>query len=310
VSSFAAALAAGPIVLDGGLGTLLESHGHDLSSSLWSARLLVDDPSAIRRAHAEFFAAGARVATTSSYQVSYSALDAVGFRRGDVDALLDRSVQLGRDGREEAGLTEGEAWVAASVGPFGASRADGSEYTGDYGLDVAQLREWHRPRLQALAAAEPDVIAVETVPALAEIEAICREIEGIGIPTWMSVTVADGAMRSGDPLAEAFAVARSVPEVVAIGVNCCDPDDVHPALAMLAGVPGVVYPNSGERWQAESRNWTGEASDIAARAGEWIAGGARLVGGCCRTGPDQISAIARTVTAFRPGSDAGEPRRA
>ena len=150
MSSFVDAVAAGPVVLDGGLGTLLESHGHDLSSSLWSARLLVEDPGAIRRAHAEYFAAGARVAITSSYQVSYEGLDAAGLSRRDADAVLARSVELARQAREESGLSPDEAWVAASVGPYGASRADGSEYTGDYGLDIAQLREWHRPRLQTL----------------------------------------------------------------------------------------------------------------------------------------------------------------
>lgn len=167
MTSFTDAIAAGPIVLDGGLGTLLEAHGHDLSSSLWSARLLVEDPEAIRSAHAEYFGAGARVAITSSYQVSYTGLDAAGLGRREVDVLLALSVEMGRRARDDAGLSADEAWVAASVGPYGASRADGSEYTGDYDIGVAQLREWHRPRLQALAETEPDAIAVETIPSLA-----------------------------------------------------------------------------------------------------------------------------------------------
>lgn len=298
MSSFADALAAGPVVLDGGLGTLLESHGHDLSSSLWSARLLIEDPAAIRRGHAEYFAAGARVAITSSYQVSYTGLDAVGMSRDDVDAVLSRSVELARQAREESGLSPDEAWVAASVGPYGAALANGSEYTGDYGLDVAQLREWHRPRLQALAAAGPDAIAIETVPSLAELEAVCRELEGLGVPAWVSVTIADGRLRSGDPLAEAFALAASAPEVVAVGVNCCDVSEVSGALAELgASGPAVVYPNSGEVWHADSREWSGAASTIASHAGEWVSGGARLIGGCCRVGPDQIAEIARAVAA-------------
>lgn len=310
MTSFAAALAAGPIVLDGGLGTLVESHGHDLSSSLWSARLLLEDPSAIRRAHEEFYRAGARVAISSSYQVSYDALDAVGLTRGDVDGLLRRSVQLAREARELAGLREDEAWVAASVGPYGASRADGSEYTGAYDIGLESLREWHRPRLHALAAAAPDAIAVETVPSLVELEAICREVDGIGIPTWLSVTVADGALRSGDSIADAFALARSVPDVVAVGVNCCDAADVGPALTVLAGEHGVVYPNSGERWNAEAREWSGAASGIASSAAEWIAQGVRLVGGCCRVGPDEIRALAREVAGRSPQTDPAPARRA
>lgn len=310
MTSFAAALATGPIVLDGGLGTLLESHGHDLSSSLWSARLLLEDPSAIRRAHEEFYRAGARVAISSSYQVSYDALDAVGLTRGDADGLLRRSVQLAREARELAGLREDEAWVAASVGPYGASRADGSEYTGAYDIGLEALREWHRPRLHALAAAAPDALAVETVPSLVELEAICREVDGIGIPTWLSVTVADGALRSGDSIADAFALARSVPDVVAVGVNCCDAADVGPAMTLLAGAHGVVYPNSGERWNAQAREWSGAASGIAASAAEWIAQGVRLVGGCCRVGPDEIRAIAREVAAHSPQTDPAPARRA
>jgi len=298
VSSFADAVAAGPVVLDGGLGTLLESHGHDLSSSLWSARLLVEDPGAIRRAHAEYFAAGARVAITSSYQVSYEGLDAAGLSRRDADAVLARSVELARQAREESGLSPDEAWVAASVGPYGASRADGSEYTGDYGLDIAQLREWHRPRLQTLAAAAPDAIAIETIPSLAELEAVCREIDGLGVPAWVSVTISDGRLRSGDSLAEAFALAGSAPGVIAAGVNCCDLSEVSGALGELGRrLPGVAYPNSGEVWHADSRKWSGAASAIASNAGEWVAEGAHLIGGCCRVGPDQIARIAHAVAA-------------
>ena len=298
MSSFADALAAGPIVLDGGLGTLLESHGHDLSSSLWSAQLLIEEPAAIRHAHREYFAAGARVAITSSYQVSHAGLDAAGMSRGDVDALLARSVELARHAREESALPPEEAWVAASVGPYGASRADGSEYTGDYGLNVAQLREWHRPRLHALVAAVPDVLAIETVPSLVELEALCREIDGLGVPAWISVTVEGGRLRSGDSLAEAFALAASVSDVVAMGVNCCDVGEVGGALAELqGGRPGIVYPNSGEVWHADAREWSGAASAIASSAGAWVEDGARLVGGCCRVGPDQIAEIARAVAA-------------
>jgi homocysteine S-methyltransferase len=303
VSSFADAVAAGPIVLDGGLGTLLESHGHDLSSSLWSARLLIEQPDAIRRAHEEYFRAGARVAITSSYQVSYTGLDAAGIGRRDADGVLAHSVRLARQAREDSGLSPEEAWVAASIGPYGAARADGSEYTGDYGLSVAQLREWHRPRLHALAAASPDAIAIETVPSLAELEALCRELDGLGVPAWVSVTVADGRLRSGESLAEAFALASSVPEVVAAGVNCCDTAEVSGALVELGGRrAGIAYPNSGEEWHADGRSWSGTASAIAAGAPDWVAGGARLVGGCCRVGPDQITAIAAALASPRTPS--------
>jgi len=296
--TLADAVAAGPVVLDGGLGTLLEARGHDLTSSLWSARLLMADPDAIRRAHAEFFAAGARVAISSSYQVSYEGLRPAGLGRAEVDAILARTVALAREARIDSGLTSDEAWVAASVGPFGAARADGSEYTGSYGMTVAQLREWHRPRLHALVAAEPDLLAIETVPSLAEVEALCAEIDGLGMPVSLSVTVADGALRSGEELASAFALAASVSEVVAVGVNCCDVAEVRPAIGVAAGVtslPFVAYPNSGEVWHADTRSWSGSGEAIPERAREWVDAGARLVGGCCRVGPAEISLLAREM---------------
>jgi homocysteine S-methyltransferase len=299
MTTLAQAIAAGPVVLDGGLGTLLAARGHDLSSSLWSAQLLVDDPAAIRRAHLEYFEAGARVAISSSYQVSYEGLDAAGYSRTHVDTLLARSVQLAFEARDAAGLEPGAAWVAASIGPYGATLADGSEYTGDYGLSVAELREWHRPRLEVLAAASPDVIAVETIPSLAELEAICGLLDGLGVPAWVSVTVADGALRTGESLHEALALAASIDDVIAVGVNCCDDAQVPGALevARAAGKPGVAYPNSGELWHADTRSWSGHGSEVHRLAQSWIESGAGLIGGCCRVGPEQIAQIAQVVSA-------------
>lgn len=283
-------------MLDGGLGTHLEARGNDLSSYLWSARLLAENPAEIRAAHADFYRAGARVAITASYQVSAEGLAAAGV--DDVDAILRRSVDLAREARDEAGLSTDEAWVAASVGPFGASRADGSEYTGDYGLDVDRLRAWHRPRLHALAAAEPDVLAVETLPSLAEVEAVCAELDGLGVASWVSITVADGRLRTGESLTDAAAIAGSTSGVIAIGVNCCAVKDVSPALAELrtsSALPLVAYPNSGERWDASTRSWAGDGDPVHVTCAEWVDGGAHLVGGCCRVGPDEITRIARAV---------------
>ena len=297
MTSFTDALAAGPVVLDGGLGTLLEARGNDLSSALWSARLLREDPGEVRAAHAEFYAAGAQVAITSSYQVSYAALSGEGLDEADVDLLLARSVDLARRARTDEGL-DGAAWVAASVGPFGASRADGSEYTGDYGLTVAELRAWHRPRLRTLAEAGADVLAIETIPSLAEIEAITAELEGLSSTAWLSVTIADGRLRSGESLADAFAMAAAAPEIVAVGVNCCAADDVAEALLIarsVTGKPLVAYPNSGEAWDAAHRSWSGSGAPLEGHIASWVGAGARLVGGCCRVGPAQIRAVAEAL---------------
>ncbi len=289
-------IAVRPVVLDGGLATLLEQHGHDLSSDLWSARLLRDDPAAIEAAHREFFAAGAEVATSASYQVSFEGFGAEGADREEVERLLRRSVELASAARDA--VAPG-AWVAASVGPYGAVLADGSEYRGDYDLDVAGLRAFHRPRLDMLASTvgeHADLLAIETVPCLAEVEAVLAELDGTGVPAWLSLSAADGRTRRGEPLEEAFAMAADVAEIIAVGVNCTTPVDAGHAVT-LAGThgPAVVYPNSGQAWDAEARSWTGRSAFEPADVSAWVAAGARLVGGCCRVGPVDIASLRSTL---------------
>ncbi|MGY1762811.1 homocysteine S-methyltransferase [Geodermatophilus sp. SYSU D00779] len=302
----ATALAAGPVVLDGGLATELETQGHDLSSALWSARLLHDDPEAVVAAHAAFAAAGAQVATTASYQVSVEGLAAVGLDVTEARRLVVRSVHLAERGAPEA-------WIAGSVGPYGAALADGSEYTGSYADEVGvdRLRQWHRPRMQWLAEAGADVLACETVPAAAEAEALLEEADMLGMPVWLSLTTVldgDGVVRTrrGELAEEVYAMARELDAVVAVGVNCTDPDGVLPAVtaARAAGKPVVVYPNSGERWDAAARRWTGTAGLSPADALTWVDAGARLVGGCCRVGPDAVAALARALRRARSDEEA------
>ena len=291
-----AAIRAGPVILDGGLATLLEAHGHDLSSDLWSARLLLEDPGAIEAAHRAYFAAGAQVAITASYQASFDNLSRLGLTNADAAAVLRRSVALARSAAGSAESPGDGRWVAASVGPFGAVLADGSEYRGDYGLSVAELRAWHRPRLAVLADSGADLLALETIPCLAEAEALLRELQAAGAPAWLSLTVSGGRTRAGEPVTEAFQMASEVDEVIAVGVNCSDAAEVPEmvrAAAAVARKPAVAYPNSGERWDAATRRWVGETTFEAADAKAWVRAGARLVGGCCRVGPGAISRLAR-----------------
>jgi homocysteine S-methyltransferase len=185
--------------------------------------------------------------------------------------------------------------VAASAGPYGAALADGSEYRGRYGRSVRELTAWHRPRLEVLAGAGPDVLALETVPDTDEAEALMAAVAGLGVPAWLSYTIAGGRTRAGQPLAEAFAVAAGVPEVVAVGVNCCAPADVLPAIAAAreaTGKPVIVYPNSGEEWDARRRAWAGQSGYSPALPPQWIAAGAAIIGGCCRVRPADIAQIA------------------
>jgi homocysteine S-methyltransferase len=302
-ADFAAALGRGPVVLDGGLATELERRGHDLSGSLWSARLLADDPAAIRRAHRAFLDAGAQVVTTASYQASFEGFAALGVDAGGARELMRRSVVLARQAVGDSGT----GWVAASVGPYGAALADGSEYTGAYGdmLTVPPLRRFHHDRLAVLVDAGPDVLALETVPALAEVEALVAEADGLGVPAWLSVTTVTGAdgrvvTRRGEPAEEAFALARDAHSVIAVGVNCTDPDGVLPAVRLAAGVTGkpvVVYPNSGERWDAIARRWTGPSHFRPSAVAAWFDAGARLIGGCCRVTPETIGAVSDALGA-------------
>ena len=292
VSDFAGAVAQRPVLLDGGFATRLEARGHDLTDTLWSARLLMDDPAEIRATHADFFAAGAEVAITASYQVSESGFLAAGRTAGEAREALVRSVRLAREAADEF---EGDRWVAASVGPYGASLADGSEYRGNYGLSVAQLRAWHRPRLAVLAEAGADLLACETVPCLAEVEALAAELTDLGVPAWLSLTVVGDRTRLGEPAAEAYAIAADVPTIVAVGANCCDPNGASGVVEAVAGRrPVVFYPNSGESWDAAARDWVagaGPTNDIATCVTGWLDAGVRAFGGCCWVTPDQIAAM-------------------
>jgi homocysteine S-methyltransferase len=294
VTTLAETLEVGPVVLDGGLATQLEAQGHNLNSELWSARLLRDDPDAIIQAHAAYFAAGAQVATTASYQASIDGLVRAGSSPAEAQELIKRSVRLAEQARASF-EDDHDRWIAGSVGPYGAALADGSEYRGDYDVSIAVLRAWHRPRIQLLAEAGVDVLALETIPCLAEVEALLAEVDGSGQACWLSITCTGDRTRAGEPANEAFLLARDVDEVIAVGVNCIDPADAY-ALVRLArqaaGKPVVIYPNSGERWDTATKAWSGPATFSAANdVHNWIDGGARLVGGCCRVGPTQIKAI-------------------
>jgi homocysteine S-methyltransferase len=176
--------------------------------------------------------------------------------------------------------------------------ADGSEYRGRYGLSVRELERFHRPRIEALAAAGPDVLALETVPDVDEGEAMLRAAEGTGSPVWLSYTIEGGLTRAGQRLEDAFAVVAGRDEVVAVGVNCCAPGEVADAVRLAAevsGKPVVAYPNSGERWDAGGRCWVGGSAFEAGAVTGWREAGARLIGGCCRVGPAGIAGIAAAL---------------
>jgi homocysteine S-methyltransferase len=286
-------------VIDGGLATELERRGADLSGRLWSARLLRDDPDAIRRVHADYLEAGARVIISASYQASVEGFAGVGLDRDVAERLLRRSVELAREAAEEHGAAG--VRVAASVGPFGATLADGSEYRGDDGRTVEELVAFHRPRIETLLVAGPDLLAVETIPSIREVEAVARILTELPeVPAWVSCTGRDEErIADGTSIRDAADVVAAVPSLVGFGVNCTPPGLVdgllREARRAVPGLPLVAYPNASARWDATARSWVGRAdpSIVAATARRWVDDGAAYVGGCCGTGPEEIRAISR-----------------
>ena len=286
------------MILDGGLSNALESRGHRLDDDLWTARLLRDSPGEVAAVHRAYYRAGAEVVTTASYQASVEGYVRAGLDRDGAAALLRRSVTLAREVRDELAADGRRRLVAASVGPYGAVLADGSEYRGRYGLSAGALRDFHGPRLDLLASAGPDLLAVETVPDLDEAAVLVALLDDLGVPAWLSYSVADARTRAGQPLDDAFAVVAGSTAVVAAGVNCCRPGDVLPALETahrVTGKPGVAYPNTGEGWDSGTHTWSGTAAFDVTLAPRWVEAGAEYVGGCCRVGPADIAALAKVL---------------
>ncbi|HWM29979.1 MAG TPA: homocysteine S-methyltransferase [Woeseiaceae bacterium] len=291
-----------PIVLDGGLATQLETQGHDLGSALWSAALLRSNPQAIALAHRAFLEAGAECIISASYQASRSGFMSLGLSATAADRLIASAVEIAIAARDAFLLehpdTESAPLVAASIGPYGAVLHDGSEYRGDYGIDREALHAFHEPRLRLLDGCGADVLACETIPDRIEADVLAELLETTNTPAWISFSCRDErSISDGTPIADAAARFRDHDTVLAVGINCTAPQFVTPLIREIRrALPGkavVVYPNSGERYQARDNSWHGTVTpvDCAAAATEWRAAGAMLIGGCCRMGPDHIAAM-------------------
>lgn len=287
----------GVAILDGGLGTQLEARGFDLIDALWSARLLEDDPDAIAAVHRDYLDAGADCIVTASYQANFAGFQARGIGRADAERLLRRSAEIALHARGERA-----ALVAASIGPYGAALADGSEFTGDYDLDEPGLRDWHRDRLRVLADTSVDLLACETVPSFAEARVLADLLDEVGgPPAWVSFSCRDAQhISDGSRLRDCAAFLDGAPAVAAIGINCTAPRLVASLIDEVTSVtnkPVLVYPNAGRLWHAAGRCWVGdaEAAELGELVGEWVARGARGVGGCCGTTPDDIARLRRRM---------------
>ena len=285
-----------PLAIDGGMSTELEQQGCRLEGSLWTAQALLDDPGLIEAAHKAYVDAGAGVVITASYQISRAGFVEAGLTAEDADRALRASIEVARKA-----VSGSETLVAASVGPYGAILHDGSEYKGNYGKTVEELRAFHAERLAVLLSADPDLLAIETIPDALEAEALVAALaEFPSAIAWMSFSIGpDGKLWAGQSLAEATRIAASSPAIAAIGVNCVDPALVSAAIAEIRSVtelPVVIYANGGGTWNPETGIWENAAADaLVAYSAEWITQGATVIGGCCGTHAGDIRQLAAAL---------------
>jgi homocysteine S-methyltransferase len=300
-----ALLAARPVViLDGALATELTRRGADLFDPLWSAKTLIEQPGLIRAVHLDYFKAGADVATTATYQATFEAFQRRGMDREAAAQLMRGAVRLAMEAREEFWAVpanrEGRLrpLVAASIGPYGAMLADGSEYRGHYALSDDQLRDFHRPRFEVLAGSGADLLAFETIPCLREALILARLLEEFpSMSAWISFSCQDGSRNcEGEDIGACASALQPYSQIAAIGMNCTGPEFVESLLRRMrdhTGKPLLAYPNSGEHYDATAKVWRGNPHlrAFADQSRSWYDAGARVLGGCCRTTPQDIKAI-------------------
>lgn len=297
------------LVIDGGLSNVLEAYGCDLNHPLWTARLLVEHPDLIVRAHLDYLQSGAQCITTSTYQASIPGLMKAGFSRTETEHLLLKSVQLAKDAVElamDSGCMSSNPIVAASIGPYGAYLADGSEYRGDYRISDPELKAFHRDRLQILDGSEADVLACETIPSFQEARILSDILKSLKKPSWISFSCKDEKYISdGTPIEKCIALFEHHPKVFAVGVNCTAPRFISELIRRIKALETrnkiIVYPNSGEVYHASTKSWLGisEPESFLALTREWVEIGADIVGGCCRIGPQHIQLIRNIFTPSR-----------
>ncbi|MFH1853034.1 MAG: homocysteine S-methyltransferase [Candidatus Neomarinimicrobiota bacterium] len=294
----------GFLLLDGGLATELENHGYNLDTPLWSAELLQSKPEAIKAVHLSYLEAGADCITAASYQASLPGFRQMGVDQRQAEMLLKKSVDLALKARSDyldslPKNANPSPLVAASVGPYSAYLANGTEYTGDYGLARSELRAFHERRFQLLAESGADLMACETIPSLEEATVLLELLEELpDAQAWFSFSCRDGhTIGDGTPIRECARLLKDSRQVLAVGVNCTAPQHISDLIDELTRIAPekqlVVYPNSGEDYDSEKRRWSGRSDprDFGAMAVRWYHQGARLLGGCCRTGPAHIKAL-------------------
>jgi homocysteine S-methyltransferase len=290
-----------PLILDGGMSNVLEDQGCDLNHKLWSAKIIETNPRAIVNCHLTYLKAGANCITTAGYQATVKGFMELGFEFKAAKELVLRSVELAEKAKSEF-LTnnsiKGNIYIAASMGPYGAYLADGSEYRGAYAISEKELESFHLEQIKILDASNADFLAFETIPSLLEIKILARLLTDTVKPSWVSFSCKDELyLNDGEKISKAAKILANHPSVFAIGVNCTAPKYITSIIQTLKNsAPDkriIVYPNSGEVYRVDSKSWQGisDPNLFQKMAKEWFASGADILGGCCRIGPDHISKI-------------------
>ena len=294
-----------PFIIDGGLSNVLEEQGCDLNNKLWTANLLDKNPEAIIQAHYNYLKAGAQCITTASYQASIPGLIAIGYTRDTAEKLIIKSIQLAEIAIEkalESNIIDCKPLIAASVGPYGAYLADGSEYHGNYGVTDEILREFHLERIGILDHSDADILACETIPSFQEGKVLSELLNHVSKPVWISFSCKDEQhLNDGSKIEDIVSVFRNHPKVFAIGANCTDPKYISGIIKCLkansANKKIIVYPNSGEAYNAKSKTWLGLSDPklFVTMSKEWSELGADIIGGCCRIGPEHIRNLSEVL---------------
>eukprot|EP00978_Attheya_sp_CCMP212_P040772 scaffold226276_cov55-Attheya_sp.AAC.1 len=332
----------GPIIwlLDGGVSTYLESilRRPFEHRSLWSSSLLLSSEGreAIRQCHLDFFRAGSDLASTVTYQCNYLPQHS----NFDMDSMLRKGVQLTREAAEIVAAEDGRPrFVVASIGCYGSALADGSEYTGNYG-DITHngLVDFYERKVKILLEEKPDILAFETIPYFGECDAVVTVLKAIvqdtpkllgSTTTWLSLACRDACtLNDGTHISRVLDdIDRLDPNcdyVHGIGINCCSFVHVKDLVQLIVqhmtvtnkSAPKraiVIYPNSGEEWDAEQSQWKEESGFSSSQQfADTILEAVRtikkqnmdipiIVGGCCRTSPTTVQTLRKNLDSeFHP----------
>lgn len=289
------------VVLDGAMSTPLEKLGADTNNDLWTAKALIDNEELVYEVHKMYFEAGADLIITDTYQANVQAFEKVGYSEKEARNLIKKAVKIAQKARDDYENRTGKHnYIAGTIGPYGAYLANGSEYRGDYELSVKEYQQFHLPRIEELVNAGVDILAIETQPKLDEVLAILELLKE-KYPqqkVYVSYTLSDDdTISDGTPLPRAIHALEDYSQVIAVGINCVKLELVEPALKNMKEITDkhlIVYPNSSAVYDPKSKTWSQPKTSATFEEliPNWYEAGARIIGGCCTTGPKEIKAVA------------------